>query len=198
MAGSPSSYRSWRRCPAIFSGGMTLGGLMMVVGAFNQVQVVVALVRRPVSLDCRLARHAASRQRVQGGDRKARRDRRGGRYDRRWRRHPEEHPGYSRELASCSRTARSSLLRPRSISAWRARADRRQIRHRQEHAVPRACRSLAVGERHASAARSRRDHVHAATAIPAARHDACGDSLSRRAADAFGTADVAAAIARRH
>ena len=52
----------------------------------------------------------------------------------------------------------------------RAGADRRSLGQRQEHAVPRHRRVVAVGRRQDRAARSQQDDVHAATPLSAARH----------------------------
>ena len=47
--------------PGYFAGRMTFGELMMVVGAFNQVQTVASLVRRQFLHHRGLARHAVAR-----------------------------------------------------------------------------------------------------------------------------------------
>ena len=50
--------------PVYFAGDMSFGGLMMAVGAFNQVHAVAALVRRQYRRHRRLAGDAAARRRL--------------------------------------------------------------------------------------------------------------------------------------
>ena len=164
--------------PGYFSGGLTLGGLMMVVGAFNQVQASLRwfVDQFPSIADWRATLHRVSAFKAaiekldeidKAVDTISLRRERG------------RHPGIrGRQRPHRRRPSRHCRGHGRYRSR-RARADRRRIRDRQEHAVPGRRRTLAMGRRHDPTARSQRNDVHAATAISAARHYACGDSLSR-------------------
>ena len=78
-AGSRWWCRSWSRRPATSAAACRFGGLMMVVGAFNQVQASLRWFVDNLAADRRLARHAAARRglsRRLGGGRVDRRGRR--------------------------------------------------------------------------------------------------------------------------
>ena len=141
--------------PGYFHGGLTIGGLMMVVGAFNQVQASLRwfVDQFPSIADWRatLRRVSAFKAAVD----KARPHRRGGRNHRAQTASARAFGIRRRQCAAFGRPRRDFRGDGRD-QAGRTRVDCRRIRRRQEHAVPRACRPVALGERDDPFARSRR------------------------------------------
>ena len=195
MAGSRSWCRSWSRHPAISAATCRSAALMMVVGAFNQVQSSLRWFVDNSGPDRRLARHAPARRglsrRLAGG----RHDRRGHGSHRASSRSRAEPARARRPRSSrCPMSAQRST-RPGRNDAGRAGTDPRQGRLGQERAVPGARGHVAVGQRDDPAAAARGDVVHAPAALSAARHAARRRQLSCRARR-FEEAAVRAALER--
>ena len=157
--------------PGYFQGSMSFGGLMMVVGAFNQVQQAlrwfVDNFSRIADWRATLLRVVAFRRALLGA---------GGGH-----RHGRQHP--ARRRAGALPGARPAERGPgrgpgparRSAGrdrAGRAGADRRRAGRRQEHALPGARRPLALGRRQPPASAAHQHDVHAAPSLSAAGHAA--------------------------
>ncbi len=142
--------------------------------------VVAALVRRQPGADRRLAGDPRAHRRLSRHLAGGRHARRGGRPHRGPRRRvrPARARGPGRRAPGRLRDARSG---PGRDSARRAHPDRWHARRRQEHGVPGARGHVALGRRDHPPTAPRRDDVHAATAVSAARHAARRRELSGRA-----------------
>ena len=179
MAGSPSWHRSWSPPRATSRAACRFGGLMMVVGAFNQVQQAlrwfVDNFSRIADWRATLLRVVSFRRALIGLEEDASTGgniRRTGRADAEPRpRAPERRPGRGPGVA------RRAAGRHR---ARRPGADRGRARRRQEHALSGHRRALAMGRRQPPAPAARRHDVHAASPLSAARQPARGHHLPGR------------------
>ena len=167
--------------PSYFYGDMTFGKLMMVVGAFNQVQQALGMVRQQFLQHRRLAGDAPSRREFPqdaGDDRKGRRRSKRDRAGRAAR-------GIDRHRRPVDRDARWAPHPDRTPSGGQAGRSRAHHRRsgRRTRAVPGDRGTLAVGRRPHRASASPVDGLHADARLRAARDAARGARLSSSAAD---------------
>ena len=164
--------------PGYFDGDLSFGALMMVVGAFNQVQSSLRWFVDNLGADRRLARDAATYRELSRRLARVETDRCGDRSDRdrRFGRGEARARGSGGRPARRMRHARPGAGRG---GPGRAHPDPGQARRRQEHAVSGARGHVAVGRGDHPAAAARRDDVHAAATLSAARHAARRGELPR-------------------
>ncbi len=166
--------------PGYFNGGLTIGGLMMVVGAFNHVQGSLRwfVDQFPAIADWRATLHRVSAFKtavdtVDEVDDQTEHIR------------LEPHPEGKLAFDNVSVVFADGRVVVAEATVEIGPGERvlmvGEFRCRQEHAVPRACRLVEVGQRHHLASRPACHDVHAAKAIHAARDIARRHCLPRPA-----------------
>ena len=166
--------------PGYFGGSLSFGGLMMVIGAFNQVQQslrwFVDDFHRIADWRATLLRVMALREALAAADTVDDDRERIELVD-----HAAGHIGLENLTVAARRWPGHARRRHGRDRPGRARPDRRRDRFGQEHPVPGDGGTVAVGYRHHPPAAAAQHDVHAAATLPAARQSARRGQLSGRA-----------------